>query len=189
MRLRRAHQHPTVRRVDDAVERALDRWRGRPNLDRLFYAASESGNFSIVWHAAAWTPWLVAPTPDRLRRAAQTSALLGVEALLVNGPVKAVFRRDRPIIEALHPHRLRVPRTSSFPSGHASAAMVAAALLGRDRPAVAVGAYGAAAVVALSRVYVRIHHASDVIGGVAIGWGLGRVLRRVPFPTPAGRPR
>ena len=113
----------------------------------------------------------------------------GVEALLVNGPVKAVFRRDRPIIEALHPHRLRVPRTSSFPSGHASAAMVAAALLGRDRPAVAVGAYGAAAVVALSRVYVRIHHASDVIGGVAIGWGLGRVLRRVPFPTPAGRPR
>jgi len=187
MKLRRAHQHPTVRRLDDAVERALDRWRGRPAVDRVLYAASEAGNFSILWHAAAWAPWLAAPSPARLRRAGQTSALLGLEALVVNGPVKAAFRRDRPIIEALHPHRLRVPRTSSFPSGHASAAMVAAALLGRGRPTVAVGAYGAAALVALSRVYVRIHHASDVIGGVAIGWVLGRILRRLPFPDSAVR--
>jgi undecaprenyl-diphosphatase len=184
--LRRPHQLPEVRRFDDAVERGLDHWRGRPVVDRLLYGASEAGNFSLIWHAAAWAPWLVAPNASRLRRASEVSALLAVESVLVNGPVKAMFRRNRPDNQALHPHRLRRPRTSSFPSGHASAAMVGAALLGRDRPPVAVAAYAAAALVSTSRVYVRIHHASDVAGGLVIGWALGRAFRRLPL---VGRPR
>jgi len=35
-------------------------------------------------------------------------------------------------------------------------------------------------------VYVRIHHASDVAGGLVIGWALGRAFRSLPL---AGRPR
>ena len=38
--------------------------------------------------------------------------------------------------------------------------------------------YAAAAVVASSRVYVKIHHPSDVMAGAALGLGLGRVARR-----------
>jgi undecaprenyl-diphosphatase len=184
--LRRPHQRPEIHRFDDAVERGLDRWRGRPVVDRLLYAASEAGNFSLIWHAAAWAPWLVAPSAARLRRASEVSGLLALESVLVNGPVKSMFRRNRPDHWATHPHRLRRPRTSSFPSGHASAAMVGAALLGRGRPPVAVAAYAAAALVSTSRVYVRIHHASDVVGGLLIGWVLGRIFRRLPL---AGRPR
>jgi undecaprenyl-diphosphatase len=165
-----------VHRFDDVADRALDLVRGRPGLDRTIYALSETGNFSLIWHAAAWAPWLVSRSPRHLHRALATSAGLVVESLLVNGPIKAQFRRDRPESAASRPHRLRQPRTSSFPSGHASAAMVAAALLSRGRPRLRPVVYGAAAAMSVSRIYVRLHHASDVAGGLVLGWGLGRVL-------------
>jgi undecaprenyl-diphosphatase len=37
--------------------------------------------------------------------------------------------------------------------------------------------YAVAVIVAASRVHVKIHHASDVIGGIAIGIVLGEVAR------------
>jgi len=37
--------------------------------------------------------------------------------------------------------------------------------------------FGLAAVVGTSRAFVRIHHASDVIGGAAVGVGLGLLAR------------
>jgi undecaprenyl-diphosphatase len=38
--------------------------------------------------------------------------------------------------------------------------------------------FGLATVVGLSRAYVRIHHASDVVGGAAVGLVLGAVATR-----------
>ena len=43
--------------------------------------------------------------------------------------------------------------------------------------------YGLAAVVASSRVYVKVHHASDVLAGAALGIGLGALGRRL-WPKP-----
>ena len=107
------------------------------------------------------------------------SAVLGGESLLVNGVIKSALHRHRPVWEEdrPRPHRIRRPRTSSFPSGHASAAFTAAGLLSQGDPLWPLY-YGVAAVVASSRVYVKIHHASDVVAGAAIGVGLGR--RRSP---------
>ena len=34
---------------DARVDRAFDRLRGHPAADRLFYGASELGDFSLVW--------------------------------------------------------------------------------------------------------------------------------------------
>lgn len=169
-------------RFDRWAERPFDRLRGNPNADRLFYAATEAANFSLLWHALAWVPVLVRPTPIGPVRAAGTSAALAAESALVNGPIKSAFRRERPTLDEgqQRPHRLRQPRTSSFPSGHASAATVAVLMLGRRRNLVVRAALVAlGAVVATSRIHVRIHHASDVAGGVVIGYGLGRVLRRI----------
>ena len=91
---------------------------------------------------------------------------IGAESLIVNQGLKRMFRRARPTIEGDERFEIRTPLTSSFPSGHASAAAFAATVLiswdGR-RWAPLWGTM--AAVVAISRPYVRIHHASDVIGG------------------------
>lgn len=169
-------------RFDRWADRPFDKLRTVPNADRLFYAASEAANFSMLWHALAWVPVLVRPDPVRVVRAASTSAALAVESALVNGPVKSAFRRSRPVLAEgqQRTRRLRQPKTTSFPSGHASAAAVAVLMLGRRHNVVVRAALAVlGAVVATSRVHVRIHHASDVVGGALIGYGLGRVLRRL----------
>ena len=111
---------------DTTAERVLDTLRGRPAVDRFFYAASEAGNHSLIWHGLNLAQ--VAITRD-VRRGAAIAAALGVESALVNGPVKMLFRRARPTADDnSRPHRLRQPKTSSFPSGHATSAFCAAAL-------------------------------------------------------------
>ena len=87
---------------------------------------------------------------------------------------------------------MRRPLTSSFPSGHASAAAFTAVLLtGWDGRRSAPLWWALAIVVATSRAYVRIHHASDVVAGMAVGavLGLGArpVLRRAGNPLTAAR--
>ena len=111
------------------------------------------------------------------REAARLALALAAESALVNGAVKSLFNWERPLHEDDRPHNLRQPLTSSFPSGHASAAFMAATLLA-ERSRVKPLWYGLAGVVAASRIHVRIHHASDVVVGAGIGLALGRLIRR-----------
>lgn len=173
-----------VERLDDAVEARLERLRGHPLLDRAFYTASALGEFSLIWHL---TGLLQACLPGREPMSAfRLSVLLLVEGALVNGPIKQLFRRSRPqwTSEDPRPHHLRIPRTSSFPSGHASAAFCAAGLLtfGTGDPLWPLY-YAIAVVVASSRAWVRIHHASDVLGGAVVGTllALGAVQLWAPY--------
>jgi undecaprenyl-diphosphatase len=69
------------------------------------------------------------------------------------------------------------PISSSFPSGHAASAFTAAMLL-RDTP-LAPALFVLAARVATSRVYVKIHHTSDVLVGSAVGLAMGAIARRL----------
>jgi hypothetical protein len=169
-----------VRRFDARVDHAVDRVRGNPAADRLFYAASELGDFALVWHLCGAARSL--RKADPLCDLARFSSVMAAESVLVNGGVKSLFRRQRPAHDGDRPHRLRQPHSSSFPSGHASAAMLGAVLLAEGNRAAPL-VYGAAVVVASSRVYVRIHHASDVLAGAALGLALGAAVRR-RWPRP-----
>ncbi len=172
-----------VARFDAAIDSRVDAFRGHPHVDRVMYAASELGDFSLIWHLISAGR---AMAPDRKPiHAVRVAAILGVESALVNGPVKSLFRRHRPAWEQERPHRLRQPRTSSFPSGHASAAMTAAGVLSQNDPLWPLY-YAVGAVVAGSRVYVKIHHPSDVVAGALVGIVLARGARKVwPFPRVA----
>ena len=124
-----AEEANPIERLDDAVDAWWERrLRGRPVLDRLFYGASEAANHSLLWHGMGAAAAVVR---DDRRFATRLSIALLAEAALVNGVVKTVVGRKRPEHRGSRPHALRQPLTSSFPSGHASAAMVAAALLSR----------------------------------------------------------
>jgi undecaprenyl-diphosphatase len=168
-----------VAAFDRRVDKEIDRYRN-PTLDRVMYLATELGDFALIWHLVGTARGLVS---DRhAREALRLSVVLGGESLLVNGVIKSFFRRRRPAWEQPRAFRIRRPRSSSFPSGHASSAFTAATLLGEDDPLRPLY-YGIAVVVASSRVYVKIHHASDVLAGVATGVVLGRVARRI-WPKP-----
>jgi undecaprenyl-diphosphatase len=178
----------SVARFDNAVDDAFGRLRGNRAADRLFYGASAVGDHGMIWLGFAA---LRALRGRSHRRAATRAAIgVGVESLIVNIGIKSLFRRRRPRHQDgfAHPLRLRVPRTSSFPSGHATSAFTAATLLSDGDPAMRPVYFAAASVVAASRVYVKIHHASDVIAGVGVGLVLGQLGRRLfPLESPARR--
>ncbi|MBH28560.1 MAG: hypothetical protein CL520_00045 [Actinobacteria bacterium] len=169
---------PSVDRIDDQVDQWWERWRGEPSVDRLFYIASNLGDFSLIWHIVGGLRAL--PPGRRPRTAVGFSALMGFESLLVNQGVKRLFGRVRPAEAADNPtsHQLRQPLTSSFPSGHASAAFCASAFLSR-RSALGPFWHLIAGVVACSRIHVRLHHASDVAMGAGMGLILGKLAERI----------
>ena len=165
---------------DEAVERWVDQFRGNPVLDRIFYAASELGDHGLIWLIFGALRGL--RSEHDWHAAVRLGAGVGIESAVVNLGIKSLFRRQRPLFEGQRPRRLRQPRTSSFPSGHATSAFTAAGLLGEDDDLWPLY-YAVAVIVATSRLYVRIHHASDVIAGVGVGFVLGRIGRRLaPLP-------
>ncbi len=167
---------------DARVEEVVERLRGRPGLDRVFYTATAVGDHSLIWLVGAGIR--AAISPSYRPAATRLAVTLGLESVLVNGGIKSVFRRQRPALEGEHPHHIRQPLTSSFPSGHASSAACALVLLADGDPVWPVYSV-VAALVAASRLYVRIHHGSDVVGGVVVGTLLGlAVRRRFPLSRP-----
>ena len=179
-----------IDRFDDAVDRGFDHLRGKRVPDKVFYVASDLGDFSLVWMILGALRGL--RSERDWHAAVRLGAAAGAESFLVNWVVKSFFRRSRPIVQTAHPYHLRVPLTSSFPSGHATSAFSAALLLSDD-DALWPLYYGVAVVVAASRIHVRIHHASDVVVGAALGTAFGLLARRIyplpPAPTvvpPAG---
>lgn len=131
---------------------------------------------ALIWHMLGAARGL--RSDRKADEAFRLMAVLGAESILVNGVLKSFFRRRRPDWEQPRAYRIRRPRSSSFPSGHASSAFTAATLLSQDDPLRPVY-FGLAAVVATSRIYVKIHHASDVVAGAATGLVLGQLAKQV----------
>jgi membrane-associated phospholipid phosphatase len=164
-----------------AFDERFEKWlapRRSSTLDRVMYGVSSAADHGLVWLAfgAART----ARSGDLRWGGRYLGALVGESA--VTNTVKLAFRRVRPQEhfgddEPL-PYQMRRPITSSFPSGHAVTAFTAAGVLSRGSR-LAPAYYALAATIAASRVYTRIHHASDGIAGVALGLALGRVARRL----------
>jgi membrane-associated phospholipid phosphatase len=166
----------TVRALDDRVDAWVERHRG-PRLDPLFYGLSSAADHGLLWTALGALRSARAGDPAPGLR---LGAAMGAESALTNGPIKACFRRIRP------PHRpdgplpygMHRPRTSAFPSGHATSGFTAATLLAQGTKLGPLY-FGLAALVASSRVYTRMHHASDVIAGAALGVAFGQVAKRL----------
>lgn len=157
---------------DDAADRVLEPLRVNRFSSALFGLASTVGDFSVIWHVIGFSRAIGSVT--RLHQALALSIALGCESLIVNQGIKRLFRRERPTTSGDHRFDVRTPSTSSFPSGHASSATFAAIVLASftGMPWALLWVI-VALVVAFSRVIVRIHHASDIVGGVITGAILG----------------
>lgn len=165
-------------KLDDSFDRLLEPARHRRPIQGFFSLLSRAGEFSLVWHTIAWIRAI--GSIDRAKEAVLFSILLGVESLIVNQGLKRLFRRQRPTTGGDERFNVRTPVTSSFPSGHASSAFFAATVLTQillDAGSVwlpwSIALYALAVLVALSRVMVRLHHLSDIVGGAVVGVALG----------------
>ena len=181
------------RAIDDAGDRWAASLRGRRWVDVSATVVSNLSDHGAVWVLAAAVK---GRRPGLARRRAIVAlALAGTTSYGVNRAVKQVVGRSRPEHAEVPTNGLpiRTPSSSSFPSGHTLAAFCAAVVLPDDRSA-RLAALSFAAAVAASRVHLRTHHPSDVLGGAAIGAALGTLVRplvSVLAPRPGrgrGRP-
>jgi membrane-associated phospholipid phosphatase len=135
-----------------------------PGRDRIVRVATDAGSLYGLLAVAG-----LLELSGRSRRTGHLVAA-GATAWVAAQAAKPLLPRERPY-ESGSSERLVVrPAGASWPSGHAAVAAAMADVLGRGRGPLARGALGAAALaVGLSRVYVGVHHASDVIAGHGVG--------------------
>jgi diacylglycerol kinase family enzyme/membrane-associated phospholipid phosphatase len=163
-------------------------------LDQMMPRLSAAANNSVLWLAIA--AGLAATRSKRTRRAALRGvASIAIASVSANQVVKPLTRRLRPAEEIAIGRRLvRMPRSTSFPSGHAASAAAFTTGLALEIPALAAPAGVLAAAVGASRVVTGAHYPSDVVAGFALGTAAGFVTlrwwpRRPAAPAAAVRPR
>jgi undecaprenyl-diphosphatase len=69
-----------------------------------------------------------------------------------------------------------MPRSASFPSGHAASAFAFASAVGGSLPVAAVPLRSLATVVGYSRVHTGVHYPGDVVIGALIGTTIGEAV-------------
>jgi undecaprenyl-diphosphatase len=169
-------------RLDRAIDAAFEPLRGRPEVDRAAAVLSNLADYGLVWVALALLK--ARRRGAGRRRAVLALAAAGFSSLFVNRAVKAAVARERP--EDHLDVAVRAPSSSSFPSGHTLAAFCTAFVLAESDAQTVVNV-GFASAVAASRVHLRAHHPSDVVGGAAIGTVLGLGLRPIVNLVAPGR--
>ena len=84
------HDLGLIARFDRSVDQAFDQLRGNPVADRLFYGATELGDFGLIWVLIGATQALGG---DRqIARAGRLTATLAVESVVVNGVIKSLLQ-------------------------------------------------------------------------------------------------
>ena len=160
-------------RVDVAVYAAVAQI-DIPALDRAMRRLSGAANYSRVWIGAAGL--LAIAGGDKGRRAAVDGlASIAVTSAVVNAALKPLGRRRRPDRGAPLTRHVRMPRTRSFPSGHAASAFAFATGVAATQPRIAVPLRGLAALVSYSRVHTGVHYPGDVVIGSLLGVLLAQI--------------
>ena len=163
-----------IDKLDERVDPMFEPLRNSRPLVYLFNTSSAVGDFGAIWHVFG----IVGALTGTLTwtQAVVLALLIGAESLFLNQGVKRIFRRSRPTAAGDDRFTVRRPLTSSFPSGHASSAFFAAIVLsGWVDVGWTLVFFVVAAIIALSRVVVRIHHLSDIVVGSIVGTLLGAI--------------
>ena len=157
-------------RLDLAVYAAIART-PTPRADRAMARLSDAANYSRLSIASAGALALLGGTKGR-RAAAMGLASVAVTATVANLVLKPLGGRRRPertMQEVPTARQVRMPRSSSFPSGHTAAAFAFAIGVGHVSPAAAAPLHGLAALVGYSRIHTGVHFPGDVIAGALVG--------------------
>lgn len=169
-----------AKKVDTAVYAAVAGTE-TPRLDAAMRRLSRCADHGVLWFGTATALALLGGPGGR--RAARTGlASLGLAsgfANLVGKPLTTRRRPEREELEVLAARHVAMPRSSSFPSGHAASAFAFATGAGRAQPALSAPLRALATMVGYSRVHTGVHYPADVVAGAFIGVTAAEVAARL----------
>ena len=148
-----------------------------PNMDAGLRWLSRAADHSRLWLGCAA---LLAAVGGEGGRAAAVNGLasIALTSPVVNLVLKPLGDRRRP---DRHHHavplarQVTMPRSTSWPSGHAASAFAFATGVGAARPGAGAPLSVVASLVAYSRVHTGVHFPSDAIAGTASGVALAPI--------------
>lgn len=139
---------------------------------------STAANYSRIWLGIAAVLATAGGQPGR--RAAVSGVLaIGATSALVNLGVKSLWDRERPDRSSTRVpigRHVRMPASTSFPSGHSASGFAFATAVGHELPFLTVPLRSLAAAVAYSRVHTGVHYPADAIVGSIIGARTGHLV-------------
>jgi undecaprenyl-diphosphatase len=165
-----------LRRLDQAVYAAVA-VSPTPSLDSALRRLSHAADYSRISFAIAGALAVFGGAAGR-RAAFRGVASIALTSATMNLTVKPWARRRRPDRESakVPPARhVRMPTSTSFPSGHSAAAFAFADGVGRNLPWAGPPLTVLAFLVAYSRVHTGVHYPGDVIVGSLCGVALAEV--------------
>jgi YegS/Rv2252/BmrU family lipid kinase len=164
--------------IDAYVFLAINHLPHPPAANALMYALTVIMNRGDGW-ALLMLARMLANHKRGWRTMVDVLPSLWLTAATVEGPIKQIFRRQRPFIAIVRAIVVgRKPGNFSFPSGHSAAAFAGATLLRRHLPKRYWPAlYTLAALVGFSRVYLGAHYPGDVLTGAFSGTVLAEGYR------------
>ena len=173
--------------VDAAVYAAIAAT-DTPTLDSAMRRLSRAADSSKLWFGTAAGLALLGGSPGR-RAAVRGLASLGIASAFANLVAKPLTVRTRPQreeLEVLARRHVPMPRSSSFPSGHAASAFAFATGAGNAQPLLSAPLRALATLVGYSRVHTGVHYPADVVAGAFIGVSAAELASRV-LDARAGR--
>lgn len=142
-----------------------------PSLDVAMRRLSRAADHSKLWFAtAAALSLLGGPSGQLAARKGLVS--LGIASAFANLVAKPLTTRRRPArneAEELARRHVQMPRSSSFPSGHAASAFAFATGAANARPTLSAPLRALATLVGYSRIHTGVHYPADVLAGAFIG--------------------
>jgi undecaprenyl-diphosphatase len=141
-------------------------------LDRIVIGYSALGNRGLLWVVCGV---VVGLATQRFWAVPLVAAAVWV-TLVINYAFKRGVRRARPLERRGRAPLIVAPTSHSFPSSHAAMAGAGAIALSVYAPACWPLFATLAVLMAASRVYLAVHHVSDVVVGLAVGACTGAVF-------------
>jgi membrane-associated phospholipid phosphatase len=173
-----------VGRELDTVDRAVYQTIGAvrtPVLDASMARLSNAANYSRLWLGCAAV--MAAIGGRQARRAAFLGVVsIGLSSVISNIVVKPLLARARPQRDAAvvpSDRWVRMPTSSSLPSGHSASAFAFATAVGYELPALSIPLRVVAAAVAYSRIHTGVHYPGDAVAGSVVGASAAQIVTRM----------
>lgn len=139
-----------------------------PVLDKIMVLFTYAGTGGLIWWVAFVIPLLIC---RQFGLGIIMTTTLGINYVLGEILIKKKVGRDRPSTRISDEDmKITKPKDHSFPSGHSASSFCSFTVLLWNAPVwMWLPALFLASTIAFSRMYLRVHYFTDVVGGIILG--------------------